>query len=102
MIIDVDSKDRTTGMSCPPLPFVTPAFMTSVKDLLKDSGKSIFSNNIVHVFKKVHYHAFFFLDIFVKDKVVKNIPPLLKSFLKSFLRSLTFSTLKASDLLLLK
>lgn len=38
VILDVDSKDRTTGMSCPPLPFVTPAFMTSVKDLLKDSG----------------------------------------------------------------
>nr|XP_022321268.1 methyltransferase-like protein 13 [Crassostrea virginica]XP_022321269.1 methyltransferase-like protein 13 [Crassostrea virginica] len=38
VIIDVDSKDRTTGMSCPPLPFVEPAFLSNVKELLKDSG----------------------------------------------------------------
>lgn len=45
---------------------------------------------------------FFFLDIFVKDKVVKNIFLLLKSFLKSFLRSLIFFILKVLDFFFLK
>ncbi|XP_062584917.1 eEF1A lysine and N-terminal methyltransferase-like [Saccostrea cucullata] len=38
VILDVDSKDRTVGMSCPPLPFVATSFLSTVKDLLKDSG----------------------------------------------------------------
>lgn len=45
---------------------------------------------------------FFFLDIFVKDKVMKNIVLLLKSFLKSFLRSLIFFILKVLDFFFLK
>lgn len=57
MIIDVDSKDRIIGMSCLFLFFVIFVFMIFVKDLFKDFGKFIFSNNIVYVFKKVYYYV---------------------------------------------
>lgn len=57
MIIDVDSKDRIIGMSCSFLFFVIFVFMIFVKDLFKDFGKFIFSNNIEYVFKKVYYYV---------------------------------------------
>lgn len=57
MILDVDSKDRIIGMSCLFLFFVIFVFMIFVKDLFKDFGKFIFSNNIVYVFKKVYYYV---------------------------------------------
>ncbi len=39
VILDVDSKDVTIGMSSPPMEFITPEFLTSLGLILKDGGK---------------------------------------------------------------
>ena len=44
IMFDVDSKDSTIGMSCPPKPFVEPDFLLSVSKCLNDRG--IFVLNI--------------------------------------------------------
>ena len=36
--IDVDSKDKTVGMSCPPQAFVDAAYLTTLKKLLRPEG----------------------------------------------------------------
>ncbi|KAI2513948.1 methyltransferase [Fragilaria crotonensis] len=36
--VDVDSKDNTVGMSCPPQAFVGHAYLTTLKSLLKPTG----------------------------------------------------------------
>ena len=36
--VDVDSKDNTVGMSCPPQAFVDVAYLTTLKSLLKPAG----------------------------------------------------------------
>lgn len=43
-MFDVDSKDSSIGMSCPPKPFVEPEFLLCVSKCLKDGG--IFVLNI--------------------------------------------------------
>ena len=44
IMFDVDSKDSSIGMSCPPKPFVEPEFLLCVSKCLKDNG--IFVLNI--------------------------------------------------------
>ena len=44
IMFDVDSKDSTIGMSCPPKPFVEPDFLRCVSNCLKEKG--IFVLNI--------------------------------------------------------
>ena len=39
VILDVDSKDVSLGMSCPPAAFVDIEFLTSVDRILKPTGK---------------------------------------------------------------
>jgi hypothetical protein len=36
--IDVDSKDKTVGMSCPPQSFVEVAYLTTLKSMLREDG----------------------------------------------------------------
>ncbi|KAH3791689.1 hypothetical protein DPMN_145178 [Dreissena polymorpha] len=38
IMLDVDSKDLSVGMSCPPEPFVEPSFLRAVKSCLHDEG----------------------------------------------------------------
>ena len=38
IIFDVDSKDTSVGMSCPPQAFVDTTFLTRVHSLLSPSG----------------------------------------------------------------
>jgi len=38
IMIDVDSKDVTVGMSCPPKPFVEPQFLNNAKSCLTENG----------------------------------------------------------------
>ena len=38
VIIDVDSKDPSIGMSCPPKAFVTPEYLASVRSVLRADG----------------------------------------------------------------
>lgn len=40
IIFDVDSKDNTVGMSCPPQAFVDKAFLTRVHSLLAPTGST--------------------------------------------------------------
>ncbi len=40
VILDVDSKDRSVGVSSPPASFTTPLFLSNTRALLGDSGKS--------------------------------------------------------------
>jgi hypothetical protein len=42
-LFDVDSKDATVGMSCPPPSFVEPEILKNVKEILTDNGISIFT-----------------------------------------------------------
>jgi len=39
VILDVNSKDVTLGMSCPPAAFVDAEFLKSVDHILKPTGK---------------------------------------------------------------
>ena len=39
IILDVDSKDVTVGMSCPPAAFVEVKFLKSIDRILKPTGK---------------------------------------------------------------
>lgn len=43
IIVDVDSKDVTVGMSCPPAAFLEDSFLESVKNLLHPDGLAIFN-----------------------------------------------------------
>ncbi|KAJ3600044.1 hypothetical protein NHX12_033996 [Muraenolepis orangiensis] len=45
IIIDVDGKDNTVGMSCPPQAFVQTSFLEKVRDLLNPNG--VFMLNLV-------------------------------------------------------
>ena len=38
VMLDVDSKDATVGMSCPPEPFVETKFLENVRSLLHPGG----------------------------------------------------------------
>ncbi len=40
IFLDVDSKDTSVGMSCPPAAFLEPAFLSSLKTLLRGGGGS--------------------------------------------------------------
>jgi hypothetical protein len=39
VLFDVDNKDMSLGMSCPPPEFVTTEIMNDVKIILKEDGK---------------------------------------------------------------
>ena len=39
IMFDVDSKDSRIGMSCPPKPFVEPAFLNCVNKCINANGK---------------------------------------------------------------
>jgi hypothetical protein len=41
IMLDVDCKDRSLGISCPPPNFLEPNFIQSVKQCLNPQGKSI-------------------------------------------------------------
>jgi len=41
VILDVDSKDSSLGMSCPPAAFVEDSFIQSVANVLNPSGKRV-------------------------------------------------------------
>jgi hypothetical protein len=45
VVIDVDSKDKTVGMSCPPVEFGTVEYLQQLKDVLKPTG-SVLAMNI--------------------------------------------------------
>ncbi|CAG5116730.1 unnamed protein product [Candidula unifasciata] len=38
VVLDVDSKDHSVGLNCPPLAFVEPEFLTTISRLLSDDG----------------------------------------------------------------
>ena len=38
MMFDIDSKDKTVGMSCPPLAFVEKDFLKTVDSMLHPEG----------------------------------------------------------------
>jgi hypothetical protein len=40
VILDVDSKDPSLGMSCPPAAFIDASFLGSVADILNPSGNT--------------------------------------------------------------
>lgn len=42
-MLDVDSKNVSLGMSCPPAAFVEAQFLKSVDQILNPSGKSLWS-----------------------------------------------------------
>lgn len=44
IIVDVDSKDVTVGMSCPPAAFLEPTFMDAVQSLLHPAGSLLVYN----------------------------------------------------------
>lgn len=41
VLFDVDNKDTSLGMSCPPREFVTEEVLKSVKAILKQQGKEV-------------------------------------------------------------
>jgi hypothetical protein len=45
VVVDVDSKDKTVGMSCPPVEFGTVQYLQQLKDVLKPTG-SVLAINI--------------------------------------------------------
>lgn len=41
ILFDVDSKDSSTGLSCPPASFLDPEILSAVANSLEDSGTII-------------------------------------------------------------
>lgn len=41
VMVDVDNKDSTTGMSCPPEPFVTDEFLSCLRDIVRPGGVAV-------------------------------------------------------------
>ena len=41
VVLDVDSKDLSTGMSSPPIGFTTPEFLSAAKGILKPGGTRV-------------------------------------------------------------
>lgn len=39
VLLDVDSKDNTVGLNCPPLTFVEQEFLNTISKLLSDDGE---------------------------------------------------------------
>ncbi|QQP49259.1 Methyltransferase like 13, partial [Caligus rogercresseyi] len=37
IMLDVDNKDRTLGLSCPPQPFIQRDFLHKIKEVMKDN-----------------------------------------------------------------
>lgn len=61
ILFDVDSKDSSTGLSCPPESFLDPEILSAVADSLEDSG--IFFLDVVsltryHLHKNIHMHTY--------------------------------------------
>lgn len=48
VVLDVDSKDLSAGISSPPLTFVDPAFLTAVRSLLTQDGVLFVFSNTSH------------------------------------------------------
>ena len=42
VMLDVDSKDATVGMSCPPEPFVETKFLENIRSLLHPGGMYLY------------------------------------------------------------
>ena len=56
VLFDVDSKDPTVGMSCPPPDFVENRILNNVKDLLTNKGNIKFKFSIIKGKKKKMVH----------------------------------------------
>ncbi len=41
IVLDVDSKDQSSGMSSPPATFITEHFLSAVKSCLRKGGKNM-------------------------------------------------------------
>ncbi|KAJ8300922.1 hypothetical protein KUTeg_022441 [Tegillarca granosa] len=55
VMIDVDSKDTTLGMSCPPQPFVEQEFLKQIKHLLLPNDlKSVVLQTLTDIYPKVY------------------------------------------------
>ena len=46
IMFDVDSKDSSVGMSCPPQPFVEQEFLETIKTLVRPGGTLVFFSSL--------------------------------------------------------
>lgn len=63
IVIDVDSKDTSIGMSCPPVPFISPTYLAELYELLRSDGVlainvSARDPSMLHAVKKNVYQVF--------------------------------------------
>lgn len=66
-MVDVDCKDRTLGMSCPPPSFVEPTFISAIKESLTVDGKSE-----IAIIGKLPLNIFFIIGIFLLNLVCRD------------------------------
>lgn len=96
ILLDVDNKDCTVGMSCPPKDFVAPPFLQTLKLKLNDGGECGFrvctvvsqTTEFLHVFfSNLAYCAgFFVLNLVCRDS---NLRKEVLDFLTHIFRSVT-------------
>ena len=72
IILDVDNKDASSGLSSPPLPFTTPQFLQAVKSLLHLDGKYTLLILIVCCYNN-HLQAFLLPTWLQGIKTLKNL-----------------------------
>ena len=72
-MLDVDCKDRTLGLSCPPPNFIELSFIKMIKQCLAPRGKiNIF---ILHNLNFYHYFSvsgIFLLNLVCRDQAKRN------------------------------
>lgn len=69
IMVDVDCKDRTLGMSCPPPAFVEPTFIEAVKKALAPNGNDTsHSSSVQNLFGNFSdYLGVFLLNLVCRD-----------------------------------
>ena len=72
-MLDVDCKDRSLGISCPPPTFLEPNFIQSVKHCLNSHGK-IISHCYFILFHNVlmFFTGIFFMNLVCRDEARRN------------------------------
>lgn len=51
VLFDVDSKDSSVGMSCPPVQFLEQDTLDTVKSCIRDNGKYLIYQNFIRLNK---------------------------------------------------
>ena len=72
ILFDVDSKDSSLGMSCPPVQFLEPVVLEAVKSCIKDNGEALLSNLYSNNSRPTFFTGLFILNLVSRDEKLRE------------------------------